>query len=252
MELRRPQFLEPAKLRGPVLRRPVFEPEQEPGPRIFGTKEWADYSRANIIIGCAHDCWYCYAKAWAIRFHKNPPDAWKNERLNVFAMGTDFKHHGTIMYPSSHDITPQYLPAHIEQIRQIGHRNKILIVTKPHLKCVKAICKELHMFKGGLLFRFTIGSASNKVLKFWEPGAPPLSRRLEALKWAYNAGFATSVSAEPMLDTEQDYLFALVRPLVTQSIWFGLPNMLMSRLAINQAPDKVLAAGRKLLAAQRT
>ena len=53
-----------------------------------------------------------------------------------------------------------------------------------------------------------------------------------------------------MLDTEQDYLFALVRPLVTQSIWFGLPNMLMSRLAINPAPDKVLAAGRKLLAAQ--
>jgi hypothetical protein len=64
-------------------------------------------------------------------------------------------------------------------------------------------------------------------------------------------GFHTpSVSAEPMLDTEQDYLHALVRPLVTQSIWFGLMNMPMSRLAVNHAPAKVVAAAEALRAAQ--
>jgi len=38
--------------------------------------EWTDYTW-NPVVGCVHDCWYCYAKKIAIRFPKNFPNGFK-------------------------------------------------------------------------------------------------------------------------------------------------------------------------------
>lgn len=37
---------------------------------------WTDWSW-NPIVGCLHNCWYCYAKRLAIRFPKNFPNGFK-------------------------------------------------------------------------------------------------------------------------------------------------------------------------------
>ena len=51
-----------------------------------------------------------------------------------------------------------------------------------------------------LLFRFTVGSAKDDVLSFWEPGAPTFAERMASLELAWAHGYQTSVSCEPMLD----------------------------------------------------
>jgi len=111
--------------------------------------------------------------------------------------------------------------------------NEILIVSKPHLKCIEAICNEFLDYKERILFRFTIGSTNDEILRFWEPGAPSFDERMSSLRYAYSAGYATSISCEPMLDSKIGDVISIVRPYVTHSIWLGTMNDMEWRLPTN-------------------
>ena len=194
-------------------------------PRVFGTKEWAQRN-VNCLSGCSHDCHYCYAKAGAIRFKRKTPTNWKEEKF-VGIKSVDGKP-CRVMFPTTHDITPDSLQVCLQQIRNIlsaGH--EILIVSKPHVDCISAICDEFGDKQDKILFRFTIGSASNATLKLWEPGAPSFDERLKALKLAHRRGFKTSVSCEPMLDGNIGKVVEKTTPFVTDAIWIGKMNMVM-------------------------
>ncbi|MFH1958353.1 MAG: radical SAM protein [bacterium] len=206
---------------------------------VFGTYEWAEQN-ANFITGCKHNCKYCYSKEMAIRFGRKTAKDWSNEIIRKKNLNKKFrKVEGTIMFPSSHDITPKHLKQSIIFLRNILHEgNKVLIVTKPHIKCIEKICDEFVDFKDKILFRFTIGSCNSNILKFWEPGAPDFKERLNSLKLAYNMGYETSVSCEPMLDGKIDILINKVQKYVTNSIWLGKANSLLKRLKTNCTNDK--------------
>ena len=201
---------------------------------VFGKKEWAPYSE-NCVVGCAHDCRYCYAKADAIRHKRTRPQQWKNEVVRTEMLQKEFrKRNGRIMFPSSHDIAPIHLSECLTFLKNIlNPGNEVLIVTKPHLECVKAIGEDFSWSKEKILFRFTIGSSNSNTLKFWEPNAPDFAERLESLKYACDQGFQTSVSCEPMLDIHVGDVIQQVSPFVTDTIWLGLANLLPSRLRLN-------------------
>ncbi len=205
---------------------------------VFGTHEWAEHN-VNFINGCKHDCKYCYSKEMAIRFRRKTPEDWKNENIREKTLRKIFKRFdGKIMFPSSHDIHPDNLKETIYflgKILKVG--NSVLLVTKPHLICIKTICKNFRDFKENILFRFTIGSSNTEILKFWEPGAPDFPERFESLKLAFNNGFKTSVSSEPMLDENIEDVVKKVSPFVTDYIWIGKVNFLIKRLKINGYKD---------------
>jgi DNA repair photolyase len=114
----------------------------------------------------------------------------------------------------------------------------VLIVSKPHYKCIKAICAKFNKNKGRIMFRFTIGSIKSDILRFWEPGAPDFPERFKSLKYAYEKGFKTSVSCEPMLDNNIRAVVDKVSPYVTDSIWIGKANYLLRRLRMNNCDTK--------------
>ena len=64
------------------------------------------------------------------------------------------------------------------------------------------LCDDLREYKKNMLFRFTIGSMNNEILSFWDQYAPLYEERKQSLEFAFNAGYRTSVSVEPMLDSE--------------------------------------------------
>lgn len=224
---------------------------------ITGTREWAA-STVNCVRGCQHDCTYCYAKANAVRFGRCTAAEWSTEVVNEAAVARSYgKRRGRVMFPSAHDITPGNLDACLTVLRKLlVAGNEVLIVSKPHLECIKTLCRELMQWRGAwhgrqrVAFRFTIGSASSDTLRFWEPGAPRFAERANSLQHAYQAGFETSVSMEPMLDDEPEAVIGIVEPYVTDTIWLGRANMLDARLAFNGAPAEVVAAGRELMTAQ--
>ena len=82
-------------------------------------------------------------------------------------------------------------------------------------------------FKEQILFRFSIGACDDRILSYWEPNAPSYNERKQCLIYAHQAGFQTSVSVEPMLDSANiDTLIGELLPYVTHSIWIGKMNHL--------------------------
>lgn len=72
--------------------------------------------------------------------------------------------------------------------------------------------------------------------------------RLESLKFAFENGFKTSVSCEPMLDDKTYDLVNILEPYVTDSIWIGKANFLMRRLKMNGLDDaETILKANKLL-----
>jgi DNA repair photolyase len=200
--------------------------------RKTGTREWAEVSK-NLFIGCKHDCRYCYARARALRIGLiKSPDEWPVMRRNKFRVGNAMARvPGRMMFPTTHDIFPEHIEITIDAlIGWLVSGNNMLIVTKPHLDVIQALCAALTDYKKQIVFRFTIGSAENESLAFWEPGAPTFEERYAALSFAYHAGYQTSVSCEPYLDHTIEDLIYCLSPLVTDTIWIGIMNDIVNRV----------------------
>jgi len=178
-----------------------------------GTYEWAA-EVVNCVNGCEHDCRYCFARYSAVdRYHRMTADEWRKPVVREADVNRGRKKiDGVVMFPSTHDITPAILePCMTVLAKLLAAGNEVLLVSKPHLECIEAIAKGFGDYKDTLRFRFTIGSSRDEVLKFWEPGAPSFEERRNSLKLAFDAGFKTSISAEPLLD-----------PFYVRELWEGL------------------------------
>ncbi len=192
-----------------------------------GTKEWADYN-VNCIKGCSNNCRYCYAKMMAKRFGRCTEETWKEIEINKDMVNKNFrKYNSRVMFPSSHDIidtreAKEACFTVIEKLLEVG--NELLITTKPKLSIIRDIIKIFYQFRLQMQFRFTITSMDNELLSFWEPDAPFFKERFESLRYAYKAGFKTSVSIEPFLDYNPKTLVNMLSSYVTESVWLGPMN----------------------------
>ena len=198
-----------------------------------GTREWAEVSK-NIMQGCKHDCKYCYARSNSIRFGTihNKNEWTKIKLLKGRLNEPTYDLHGKrIMFPTSHDIFSEFIDETVKYLESwLKHGNEILIVSKPHLDCIKKICNDLEKYKKQIVFRFTIGSFDNDILKFWETEAPNFEERFDSLKYAFSKGFTTSVSCEPFLDGNVIALVERLLPVVNDSIWIGKMNRIRERV----------------------
>jgi len=193
-----------------------------------GTQEWA-VKTINCCSGCSHDCIYCYAKGMAVRFKQLTPAQWPLERLRQKDVDKIYpKYDGQVMFPSSHDLTPGNIEGCLTALRcLIVVGNRMLVVSKPHLDCIKRFCEIFRPYRRRILLRFSIGACDDRILSYWEPNAPSYKERKACLEYAYNAEFRTSVSVEPMLDSANiDILISEFSPFVTHSIWIGTMNHL--------------------------
>jgi ParB-like chromosome segregation protein Spo0J/DNA repair photolyase len=197
-----------------------------------GTKEWSPNS-FNIARGCVHGCRYCYAWAQTRRRFKKSKQAkcWTAmELLTRVVKKKAYKLYddGRVMYPSWHDIVARPAPIRDECLNALGKLlavgNRVLVTTKPSLDVVKEIHKRFRKHSKHFEFRFTITSTDAELLRFWEPGAPSFQERMEALRFAYEKGYKTSISCEPFLDADPRGVVEAVDPFTTGEIWIGIMN----------------------------
>ena len=188
-----------------------------------GTKEWARYN-VNFSKGCSNNCKYCYAKKMGKRFgwKENWVDMENKESMSSKSFN---RRDGLIMCPSSHDITDANIDLALKVFKNILRPgNDLLIVSKPKFSLIERICTELEEWKEQVIFRFTVGTLDDSIRKKWEPGAPSIYERFSSLKLAYDLGWQTSISIEPMLDENVTELIDELLPWVTESIWVGPMN----------------------------
>jgi hypothetical protein len=196
--------------------------------RKTGTREWSD-SSVNCVRGCKHNCRYCYARATAVSRGVTTDVQWTNTveiRPNIRP------YNGVVMFPTQHDITPEHLPHCLNTITGLlTFGNDVLVVSKPHLDCIKEICRVCESHKDKMMFRFSIGSSSDRILGYWEPNAPCFEERYNSLHYAFRNGFKTSISCEPCLDTSRVCeLFFMLKPFITDSFWIGKMNRMVERV----------------------
>ncbi len=196
--------------------------------KVTGFQEWTKKGNSiNICTGCPNDCIYCYAKSRAYRFKQVQEGQWANETIREKDVDKRYKlYDGRVGFPTSHDITPTNLNDYIFVLKKLlGAGNEILIVSKPNLECIKRICDEAVDSKEEILFRFSIGAMDDNILSFWDTNAPLYPERKESLKYAFDNGFQTSVSMEPLLDSANVVAAATdLVPYVTDFIWIGKMN----------------------------
>ena len=204
---------------------------------ISGTREWASHS-ANATIGCSNNCEYCYSRDNYEKFDTSG-EKWTVERSDENEVNKKrTKKSGTIMFPTKHDITIHNYDdclIVLKNLLKVG--NDVLIVSKPSEIVIDRLTNDLSSYKDKILFRFTIGSMDNEILSFWEPNAPYFEDRVLALETAFNKGFSTSISMEPLLDNDLEETKALVaklEPFVTDSIWIGKMNKPEKRIKIEE------------------
>jgi len=213
---------------------------------ISGTREWAAHNANLPQTGCEHDCRYCYARAMAVRFGRATADQWATPTAKPVQWSKfKKKYSGTVMFPTTHDITPNNIGECVSALRLLVESgNHVLIVSKPHIVCIERLFQALHMHRDNIMFRFTIGARDNDTLKYWEPGAPSYEERVACLVSAYRGCWRTSVSIEPMLDAPHDVidLFHALAPWVTDSIWIGKMNNVAQRVRCHNASDQYMVA----------
>lgn len=200
----------------------------KPGDGVY---EWADFSY-NIGTGCSNNCRYCYACGIAMENARRDDKVfrrsdWPHDRVNPKKANIHQSEDGIVMFPSMHDITLAYLPTYIRALRNILNAGtRVVVVTKPRLECIRTICDQFQDHKDNMLFRMTITGLNEELARFWEPGAPLPEERLTALRLAFDSGYQTSVSVEPMIDSVDRTveLYQAVLPYLTEDIWFGKMN----------------------------
>lgn len=194
-----------------------------------GAYDWAGKT-INCCRGCTNNCRYCYARESAIRYRQiKNYDEWETCHIRQHDVIKRHRNYGElVMFPSTHDITLENIDACLKVLRNLLRAgNQVLIVSKPRLAVIRILCAELGEFRDNILFRLTITATDNAILSFWEPGAASYEERREALAYAKDTGYKTSVSVEPMLDADNiGHLIADLQPLVTETIWIGTMNHL--------------------------
>ncbi len=173
----------------------------------------------NPYVGCSHACVYCYA-SFMKRFtgHREPWGSFVDVKVNaphLLERQTRRAGGGTIILSS---VTDPYQPAEaryrvtrgcLEVLRSRPY--PVNILTKSPL-----VLRDLDLLTtfDNLSVGITITTDSEAVRKVFEPGAPPIKARIEALETLHRSGVSTYAFIGPVLPMDPEVLADKVRPCV--------------------------------------
>lgn len=170
---------------------------------ILSRSQVYDYA-LNAYVGCQHRCLYCYAQ-FMRRFtgHREPWGAFVDVKVNapeLLAREVKKRRKGRVWISGVCDayqpleqkylLTGHCLAILVEQGWPVTIQTKSPLILRDSAILQRAADAEVG---------FTITTADEKVRRIFEPGAPPIAKRVEALGSLHAAGIRTFVMIAPML-----------------------------------------------------
>lgn len=174
----------------------------------------------NPYLGCGHGCRYCYA-VFMRKYSRLHAHAWWGSFVECKANIVELlrkelarkKNRGSVMLSS---VCDPYQPAEsewkltrgcLEVLCEYGWEVEIL--TRSPL-----VLRDLDLLKTmpQVSVGFSIGTENEQVRSILEPGAPPVHRRIEALRALHDAGISTWVFIAPVLPMDPERLYQMVSP----------------------------------------
>lgn len=165
-----------------------------------------DYS-INPYTGCEHGCEYCYATF--MKKYTNSPEPWgdfvevKVNARQVLDRDLMKKEKGSILLSS---VTDPYQPVERDYritrdiLKRLSNTEfPVNILTKSDI-----ILEDIGVLKdfnrGRISVGFTVNFLNERDREIWEPGAPQISKRIEALKEVSESGINSYVHIGPYLE----------------------------------------------------
>lgn len=162
-----------------------------------------DYA-LNAYVGCQHNCRYCYAR-FMKRFtgHAEPWGTFVDVKVNaaeLLAREVMCKKKGRVWISG---VCDAYQPPEAKHLLTrrcleilVEHGWPVTVQTKSPL-----VLRDLEILNRSSEAEvgFSIATADERLRKVFEPGAPPLARRIEALGIIHAAGIPTFVMVAPLL-----------------------------------------------------
>jgi len=170
---------------------------------ILSKSQIYDYA-LNAYVGCQHKCIYCYAK-FMKRFtgHREPWGDFVDVKINaleLLAKEVKKKKIGRVWISG---VCDAYQP--LERKYQLTRGCIEMLVDNgwPFTIQTKSplVVRDIELLKksADCEVGFTITTADEKVRNIFEPNAPPIAKRVEALDILHSAGIRTFVMIAPML-----------------------------------------------------
>ncbi len=158
----------------------------------------------NAYVGCQHNCVYCYAK-FMRRFtgHREPWGSFVDVKINaseLLAREVKKKKQGRVWISG---VCDAYQP--LEKKYMVTRRCLEILVDNGWPVTIQTksplVLRDIEILKraGDCEVGFTITTADEKVRRIFEPGAPPILKRVEALGVLHAEGIETFVMVAPML-----------------------------------------------------
>jgi DNA repair photolyase len=173
----------------------------------------------NPYVGCAHGCRYCYA-SFMKRFtgHREPwgcfVDAKANSPILLEKQLKSFQG-GRILVGT---VTDPYQPSELRfrltrNCLEVlaGYPHEVSVLTKSSLVLRDIdILKHIRHIEVGV----TVTTDDDDVRRLFEPGAPPIKERTEALRILHDAGISTYAFIGPVLPMHPERLAEEVGPYI--------------------------------------
>jgi len=181
-------------------------------------QDWA----LNAYVGCAHDCRYCYAR-FMKRFtgHQEPWGTFVDVKVNapeLLAREILRKKRGRVWVSG---VCDAYQP--LERRHQVTRRCLAILVEHGWPVTVQTksplVLRDLDLLRQAtdVEVGFTVTTAHERIRRIFEPGAPPIARRIEALATLHAAGVPTFVMVAPLLPGAEE-LAGLLRGRVDRAL----------------------------------
>jgi DNA repair photolyase len=177
----------------------------------------------NPYVGCAHACRYCYAEFMKkYTGHTEPWGTFVDAKVNApEALERELRRaaRGVVMLSS---VTDCYQPLEercrltrrcLELLR--AHRFPVRILTKSPL-----VLRDLDLLRRftEIEVGLTVTTDEERMRRLFEPGAPPIADRVDALGRLREAGVRTYVFIGPMLPMDPARLAAMLRGRVDEAL----------------------------------
>lgn len=169
----------------------------------------------NPYVGCQHGCRYCYA-SFMKRFtgHSEPWGKFVDVKINAPAVleRQSKKLKGSSILIGT--VTDPYQP--LEKRYLITRRCLEIICKKPlslNILTRSPLClRDLDIFKQSqdIEVGFSITTDREEIRSIFEPNAPPIKSRVEALRKIHGAGIKTYVFIGPMLPLNPDSIVRMI------------------------------------------
>jgi DNA repair photolyase len=170
---------------------------------ILSKSQIFDYA-LNAYVGCQHRCLYCYAK-FMRRFtgHREPWGAFVDVKINapeLLAREVKRKKKGRVWISG---VCDAYQP--VERKYLLTRRCLEILVAQGWPVTIQTksplVLRDIDILKRAVDAEvgFTITTADEKVRRIFEPGAPPIVKRIEALRVLHAEGIRTFIMIAPLL-----------------------------------------------------